>query len=61
MIDYLVEDLDALLTLLTEEGIHIEGREDSEYGRFAWIIDPEQRRIELWEPPKKPGRMTNDP
>jgi len=60
MINYLVEDLEALLAVLTEEGIHIEGREDSEYGRFAWIMDPEQRRIELWEPPKKPGRMTND-
>ena len=61
MINYLVEDLEALLAVLTEEGIRIEGREDSEYGRFAWIMDPEGRRIELWEPPKKPGRMTNDP
>ena len=53
MINYLVEDLEALLAALTEEGIHIERREDSEYGRFAWIMDPEQRRIELWEPPQK--------
>ena len=27
-------------------------REDSKEGRFAWIIDPEGNRIELWEPPR---------
>ena len=27
-------------------------REDHEYGKFAWIMDPEGNRIELWEPPK---------
>jgi predicted enzyme related to lactoylglutathione lyase len=26
-------------------------REDYEYGRFAWIMDPEGNRVELWEPP----------
>ena len=25
--------------------------ENDEYGRFAWIIDPEGNRVELWEPP----------
>jgi len=54
MINYVVEDLEAVLAALVEEGIPVERREDSEYGRFAWIMDPEQRRIELWEPPKKP-------
>ena len=54
MINYRVEDLDALLELLREEGVKIdEHREDSEYGRFAWIMDPEGNRIEIWEPPKK--------
>ena len=48
-----VEDLDALLALLKQEGVEIDDRrEDSEYGRFAWIMDPEGNRIELWEPPK---------
>jgi predicted enzyme related to lactoylglutathione lyase len=28
-------------------------REDHEYGRFAWITDPEGNKIELWEPPKE--------
>jgi predicted enzyme related to lactoylglutathione lyase len=53
MVNYRVEDLDALLALLRQEGVEIDDRrEDSEYGRFAWIMDPEGNRIELWEPPK---------
>jgi predicted enzyme related to lactoylglutathione lyase len=51
MINYRVEDLDALLAALTSEGIQIEGRQNYEYGKFAWIMDPEGNRIELWEPP----------
>ena len=52
MINYRVENLDALLDLLREEGVEIDPkREDTEYGRFAWIMDPEGNRIELWEPP----------
>ena len=54
MINYIVDDLDALLKMLQEDGVEIDPhREDYEYGRFAWIADPEGRRIELWEPPKK--------
>lgn len=53
MINYQVEDLDALLEALRAEGVTIDPkREDADYGRFAWIIDPEGNRIELWEPPK---------
>ncbi|MFN7947500.1 MAG: VOC family protein [Blastocatellia bacterium] len=52
MINYRVENLDALLEELRREGVQVdEKREDSEYGRFAWIMDPEGNRIELWEPP----------
>jgi predicted enzyme related to lactoylglutathione lyase len=54
MINYLVDDLDALLAALREEGVEIDPkREDYDYGRFAWIMDPEGNRIELWEPPKE--------
>jgi catechol 2,3-dioxygenase-like lactoylglutathione lyase family enzyme len=53
MINYVVEDLEALTATLTREGIRIEGRDESEFGKFAWIMDPENRRIELWEPPRK--------
>jgi predicted enzyme related to lactoylglutathione lyase len=51
MINYRVDDLDALLEALREEGVEIDPkREDYDYGRFAWIMDPEGNRIELWEP-----------
>jgi predicted enzyme related to lactoylglutathione lyase len=53
MINYRVDDLDALLAVLREEGVEIDPkREDASYGRFAWIMDPEGNRIELSEPPK---------
>jgi len=51
MINYRVDDLDALLTHLAAEGVTIDPhREDADYGRFAWIVDPEGNRIELWQP-----------
>ena len=51
MLNYRVDDLDALLAALLAEGVDSK-REDSEYGHFAWITDPEGNKIELWEPPK---------
>jgi predicted enzyme related to lactoylglutathione lyase len=52
MINYRVRDLDALLAALRREGIEVDPKvEEGEYGRFAWIMDPEGNRIELWEPP----------
>jgi len=51
MMNFRVADLDRLLGVLKEEGVEIDPhREDYEYGRFAWIMDPEGNRIELWEP-----------
>jgi predicted enzyme related to lactoylglutathione lyase len=56
MINYRVDDLDGLLEALRAEGVQIDPkREDHEYGRFAWIFDPEGNKIELWEPPRKPA------
>ena len=53
MINYRVDDLEALLAALHEEGVEIDPkREDYDYGAFAWIMDPDGNRIELWEPPK---------
>jgi predicted enzyme related to lactoylglutathione lyase len=55
MINFRVADLDALLELLRQEGVEIDPkRENADYGRFAWIMDPDGNRIELWEPPKNP-------
>ena len=35
-----------------EVGVEIDPhRENYDYGRFAWIMDPEGNRVELWEPP----------
>lgn len=53
MLNLRVEDLDATLAALAAEGVTIDKREDSEYGRFAWIMDPEGNRLELWEPPRE--------
>ncbi|HXY96352.1 MAG TPA: VOC family protein [Steroidobacteraceae bacterium] len=50
MINYAVDDLDALLARLTAKGVAILKRADDENGRFAWILDPEGNKIELWEP-----------
>jgi len=53
MLNFRVENLDELVEALRAEGVWIDPkREDYDYGRFAWIIDPEGNRIELWEPPR---------
>jgi len=54
MLNWRVSDLEALLTELQAKGIPIEKREDSEYGRFAWIKDPEGNRLELYQPMNEP-------
>jgi predicted enzyme related to lactoylglutathione lyase len=51
MVNYRVDDLDDLLTQLAAENVTIDPkRDDQPYGRFAWIIDPEGNRVELWQP-----------
>jgi catechol 2,3-dioxygenase-like lactoylglutathione lyase family enzyme len=53
MINYIVDDLGALLAKLREAGVQIDPKqEDHEYGRFGWVYDPDGNKIELWEPPK---------
>jgi len=52
MINYRVADLAALLQLLRAEGCNVlEKTDDSEYGKFGWVIDPEGNKVELWQPP----------
>lgn len=54
MFNFIVDDLEALLKVLESEGIEQEGdMEASEFGKFAWIMDPEDNKVELWEPPKE--------
>jgi predicted enzyme related to lactoylglutathione lyase len=51
MFNYRVENLIELLKVLKEEGVSIVGEvEEYPYGKFAWIMDPEGNKIELWEP-----------
>jgi predicted enzyme related to lactoylglutathione lyase len=55
MVNYRVEDLRALVAALKEEGCNVlEKVDDTEYGKFGWVIDPEGNKVELWQPP--PGQ-----
>jgi predicted enzyme related to lactoylglutathione lyase len=52
MVNYRVADLYALVAALKAEGCNVLDKiDDSEYGRFAWVIDPEGNKVELWQPP----------
>jgi len=54
MINFRVDDLDKLLQQLRDAGVEVEDKTtDDEYGKFGWCIDPEGRRIELWQTPVK--------
>jgi len=62
MMNFRVDDLDALLEQLLAAGIELIGEpEDTEYGKFAWIMDPNGIKIELWEPAAEPGSMEKAP
>jgi predicted enzyme related to lactoylglutathione lyase len=53
MINYRVDDLHALVKVLKEEGCNVlEKIDESEFGKFAWVIDPEGNKVELWQPPE---------
>ncbi len=52
MINFRVSNRDAMLTQLREAGCDVDERtEDSEYGHFGWVTDPEGNRVELWQEP----------
>ena len=52
MLDFAVDDLDALLARLKEKGVTIVGRDSDANGKFAWILDPDGVKIELWQSTK---------
>ena len=55
MINYRVDDLDELLEQLAVAGIStLKGPDEAFNGRFAWVMDPEGNKVELWEP-RDPG------
>jgi len=52
MVNYRVADLHALLQALRAEGCTVlDETDESEFGKFGWVIDPEGNKVELWEPP----------
>ncbi len=53
MVNYRVADLRALIAALRAEGCQVDDKVDeSEYGKFGWVVDPDGNKIELWEPPE---------
>lgn len=54
MINYAVDDMDAFIARLAAKGVTPLKRSDDESGRFAWIVDPEGNKIELWQPKPTP-------
>jgi predicted enzyme related to lactoylglutathione lyase len=52
MVNYRVVDLHAVMRELRKEGCNVLDKiEESEFGKFGWVIDPEDNKVELWEPP----------
>ena len=50
MVNFTVDDLDGVLARAGAAGVEPLGRDDGDYGRFAWLMDPAGIKIELWEP-----------
>jgi len=51
MINYRIDNMDEMLEQLRQNGVEIVKGPDSDYnGKFAWIMDPDGNKIELWEP-----------
>jgi len=51
MINYRVDDLDRMLSQLRSMGDRVDDKvQDSEFGRFGWVFDPDGNKVELWQP-----------
>ena len=50
MINYRVKDLRAMVEQLRSEGVEVTDAKDDPYGLFAWVMDSEGNRLELWQP-----------
>jgi predicted enzyme related to lactoylglutathione lyase len=52
MVNYRVADLRALIAALRAEGCNVMDKiDESESGKFGWVVDPEGNQVELWQPP----------
>lgn len=51
MINYRVDNLDEMLSQMRAGGVEIVGDPQSDdNGKFAWVMDPDGNKVELWEP-----------
>lgn len=56
MINLIIDDMDAMLARLNDKGVALEGEpENFDYGKFAWVMDPNGIKVELWQPLAPPG------
>lgn len=55
MVNLVVDDLDGVLERVRAEGVEVLGTQDESYGRFAWIMDPDGVKVELWQAAPEPG------
>lgn len=62
MVNLMVDDLDAVLDRAQKQGVEqVKPRESEPYGHFAWIEDPDGRRLELWQPVEPPAGSAPSP
>jgi predicted enzyme related to lactoylglutathione lyase len=52
MVNFAVDDLDAMLAAVEAKGVKVLGRQNESYGHFAWIMDPDGTKVELWQAAK---------
>lgn len=51
MVNFIVDDLGALVAQLRSSGVTLVGEPESgEFGEFAWLLDPAGNKVELWQP-----------
>ena len=53
MVNYRVDDMDGMIARMAEHGVSpVKGPEYHENGVFLWVVDPDGRKVELWQPKK---------
>ena len=55
MINLRVDDLDGMVAQLKAQGVEVLDSTDEGYGKFAWLLDPDGIKIELWQQVEAPG------
>ena len=51
MINYRIDNMDEMLAQLKQNGVEILKGPDTDFnGKFAWVLDPDGNKVELWEP-----------